>query len=193
MSEAIFSRIGGAPRRALKAGSMRPLLADKTALMTPASTVGKASLRMASFFCASVKGRGGLAGASSSAVVLVAAPGASAGAGAAAGAVVVFLLESSPPVMPDSWISSSSISRGLAVVGDSAPGDEGVSLSWERGVHVSPAHLIKLAWRSGPSEAVLNVRAQTWLPTVSCGFRASELFFGLSLLRCRQMTLQRRG
>lgn len=56
------------PRRALKAGSTRPPLADSTAFTTAASMLGKASLRVCSFCCCGLKGRGGFGGASSSTV-----------------------------------------------------------------------------------------------------------------------------
>lgn len=79
--------------------------------MTGSSMPGKASLRRPMFFCASVRGRGGLAG----------------GGGESPTAADKGLLEgasldgSSPLVRPDSCTSSSSKSRGRAVVGDSGP------------------------------------------------------------------------
>ena len=77
--------------------------------MTAVSMLGKASLRICSFFCCVVRGRGGCAGATSSEGTDVAA--------VVEGAVVAELL--SPPV---SGTSSSSISKGRTVVGDSGAG-----------------------------------------------------------------------
>lgn len=80
--------------RALKAESMRPPLALRTALMTASSTDGKASLSICWFFCASVRGRGGFGGGASPEAVV-------AGGFAAAGAVEVDLAAaSSAPSVP---------------------------------------------------------------------------------------------
>jgi len=112
------------PRSAWKAGSAWPRLARKTALITLSSTVGKASLRISSFFCASVNGRGGFGGGTSS-VAPPAVEEAAATPGAPPSPGVVLLLLSVFPAaagsctIPDSWPSSSSSSKGRAVVGDS--------------------------------------------------------------------------
>jgi len=57
------------PRRALKAGSTLPPLAVNTALMTAASMLGNASLRVFSACCCGLRGRGGFGGAASSSTV----------------------------------------------------------------------------------------------------------------------------
>ena len=94
------------PSRALKAGSTRPPLAVRTALITPSSTVGNASFNMSWFFCASVIGRGGLGG----------------GVGPSESCLELSIGDTVPsPVIPVSCMSSSDMSSGCAVVGDSAP------------------------------------------------------------------------
>lgn len=84
--------------------------------MTAASMLGKASLRICSFFCCVVRGRGGCVGGRSL-VGSVVVP--------AEGAVVAEVLST-----PVSGTSSSSISKGRTVVGDSgaASGEVGLSL-----------------------------------------------------------------
>lgn len=92
------------PNRALNAGSTLPPLATKTALMTLESIVGKASLRVFSFWDCGLKGRAGLVGASSSSTSTKLT---CLGVGLLSGLL--------------SWWSSSSKSSSRAVVGDSPP------------------------------------------------------------------------
>ena len=61
------SSLSHIPRSALKAGSTLPPLARKTAFMTVASILGKASFSVFSACCVGLAGRGGLGGATSSA------------------------------------------------------------------------------------------------------------------------------
>ncbi len=87
---------------------MRPPLAVRTALMTDRSMLGNASFRMCSFFSVSDTGRGGFGGGASSEAGWFGVP-----------ALAVVVLLASSPRMPVSCRSSSSISSGRAVVGDS--------------------------------------------------------------------------
>lgn len=78
------------------------------ALIIGNSTVGKASLSIDSFFCASLLGLGGLGGAASL-------------EGLCEVVVAAVVVVPSSPSIPVSWTSSSLKSRGRAVVGDSGP------------------------------------------------------------------------
>ena len=112
------------PSRALKAGSTLPPLALSTALMTVSSTVGNASFKIMTFFWASVSGRGGFGGAVSAGESCAVGP---VFRGFAFGGVIELVLGPglAAVLLSEralvSCTSSSSISSGRAVVGDSAP------------------------------------------------------------------------